>query len=175
MLTAFGVCPPYLPYNHRLRQLTPEAVAERTRRQRWTGKQIAAMTGASQLPPAVFCRGWGLNTLSALEPPEREALWNMRARIRANSSTQKTRSDRLRATSHRRTTIPARSIVTMASVGNRLCLHRRCLQVVRKLCPPGLAPVGRNKNARRPGDISFAPGSLRCEQDEGGEQRQGDH
>lgn len=59
MLAAFGVCTPYLPYNHRLRHLTPEAVAEKTRRERWTGKQIAAMTGASQPPPAVFCRGWG--------------------------------------------------------------------------------------------------------------------
>jgi hypothetical protein len=32
---------------------------EQLRRQRWTGKQIAAETGVSPLQSAVFCVGWG--------------------------------------------------------------------------------------------------------------------
>ena len=58
---------------HRLRQPTPQTVVEeieRLRRQRRTGKQIAAETGVS--PPTVsrVLRRLGLNKLSALEPAE---------------------------------------------------------------------------------------------------------
>ena len=46
---------------HRLRQPTLHVVVEeieRLRRQRWTGKQIAAETGVSPPPSAVSCGGW---------------------------------------------------------------------------------------------------------------------
>jgi transposase-like protein len=47
---------------HRLRQPTPQTVVEeieRLRRQRRTGKQIAAETGVSSAPSAASCVGWG--------------------------------------------------------------------------------------------------------------------
>ena len=62
---------------------TPEAVAEavgvcrgpfeeieRLRRQRWTGKQIAAATGVSPATVSRVLRRLGLNKLGALEPAE---------------------------------------------------------------------------------------------------------
>src|SRR5204863_6987307 len=58
---------------HRLRRPTPQAVAEeieRLRRQRWTGKQIAAATGVSPATVGRVLRRLGLNKLSALEPAE---------------------------------------------------------------------------------------------------------
>ena len=58
---------------HRLRQPTPQAVVaeiERLRRQRWTGKQIAAETGVSPATVSRALRRLGLNKLSALEPAE---------------------------------------------------------------------------------------------------------
>jgi Integrase core domain/Homeodomain-like domain len=58
---------------HRLRQPTPQAVVEeieRLRRQRWTGKQIAAKTGVSPATVSRVLRRLGLNKLSALEPAE---------------------------------------------------------------------------------------------------------
>src|SRR5262245_34824378 len=57
----------------RLRQPTPQAVVEeieRLRRQRWTGKQIAAETGVSTATVSRVLRRLGLNKLSALEPAE---------------------------------------------------------------------------------------------------------
>ncbi|RVC78147.1 IS481 family transposase [Mesorhizobium sp. M2A.F.Ca.ET.046.02.1.1] len=56
---------------HRLRQPTPEAIVamiERLRRQRWTGKQIAAEAGVSPATVSRVLRRLGLNKLSALEP-----------------------------------------------------------------------------------------------------------
>jgi transposase len=56
---------------HRLRQPTPQAVVEeieQLRRQRWTGKQIAAETGVSPATVSRVLRRLGLNKLSALEP-----------------------------------------------------------------------------------------------------------
>lgn len=56
---------------HRLRRPTPAAVIEtieRLRRQRWTGKQIAAETGVSPATVSRVLRHLGLNRLSALEP-----------------------------------------------------------------------------------------------------------
>ena len=57
---------------HRFRRPTPQAVVEeveRLRRQRWTGKQIAA-TGVSPATVSRVLRRLGLNKLSALEPAE---------------------------------------------------------------------------------------------------------
>jgi hypothetical protein len=56
-----------------LRQPTPQAVVEeieQLRRQRWTGKQIAAETGVSPATVSRVLRRLGLNKLSALEPAE---------------------------------------------------------------------------------------------------------
>jgi transposase InsO family protein len=58
---------------HRLRQPTLQAVVEeieRLRRQRWTGKQIAAASGVSPATVSRVLRRLGLNKLSALEPAE---------------------------------------------------------------------------------------------------------
>jgi transposase len=58
---------------HRLRRPTPQAVVdqiEKLRRQRWTGKQIAAETGVSPATVSRVLRRLGLNKLSAL-PGER--------------------------------------------------------------------------------------------------------
>jgi transposase InsO family protein len=55
---------------HRLRRPTPETVVaeiERLRRQRWTGKQIAAETGVSPATVSRVLRRLGLNKLSTLE------------------------------------------------------------------------------------------------------------
>src|SRR3954466_5479328 len=57
----------------RLREPNPQAVVEeieRLRRQRWTGKQIAAETGVSPATVSRVLRRLGLNKLSALEPAE---------------------------------------------------------------------------------------------------------
>lgn len=56
---------------HRLRQPTAQAVVEkieRLRRQRWTGKQIAAEAGVSPATVSRVLRRLGLHKLSALEP-----------------------------------------------------------------------------------------------------------
>ena len=58
---------------HRLHQPTPEAVVaevERRRRQRWTGKQIAAELGISPATVSRILRRLGLNRIAALEPAE---------------------------------------------------------------------------------------------------------
>src|SRR5215831_3658973 len=57
---------------HRLRQPTPQAVVEeieQLRRQRWTGKQIAAETGVSPATISRVLKRLG-NRLAALEPAE---------------------------------------------------------------------------------------------------------
>jgi transposase InsO family protein len=56
---------------HRLRRPTPQPVIEkieRLRRQRWTGKQIAAETGVSPATVSRVLRRLGLHKLSVLEP-----------------------------------------------------------------------------------------------------------
>ena len=58
---------------HRLRRPTPPTVIEeieRLRRQRWTGKQIAAQVGVSPATVSRVLRRLGLNKLNALEPAE---------------------------------------------------------------------------------------------------------
>ena len=58
---------------HRLRQPTSQATVEeieRLRRQRWTGKQIAAKAGVSPATVSRVLRRLRLNKLSALEPAE---------------------------------------------------------------------------------------------------------
>jgi transposase len=57
----------------RLHRPTPQRVVEeieRLRRQRWTGKQIAAETGVSPATVSRVLRRLGLNKLGALEPAE---------------------------------------------------------------------------------------------------------
>ena len=56
---------------HRLRRPTPAAtieIIERQRRERWTGKQIAAEAGVSPASVSRVLHRLGLNKLSALEP-----------------------------------------------------------------------------------------------------------
>ena len=56
---------------HRLRRPTPEQIVqeiEQLRRQRWTGKQIAAEVSVSPATVSRVLRRLGLNKLSALEP-----------------------------------------------------------------------------------------------------------
>ena len=58
---------------HRLRRPTPQTVIEeieRLRRQRWTGKQIAAQVGVSPATVSRVLRRLGLNKLNALEPAD---------------------------------------------------------------------------------------------------------
>ena len=56
---------------HRLHRPTPEPIAERVaelRRQRWTGRQIAAEVGVSLATVSRILRRLGLNRIAALEP-----------------------------------------------------------------------------------------------------------
>ena len=53
-----------------VRQVESGEEVERLRRQRWTGKQIAAATGVSPATVSRVLRRLGLNKLSALEPAE---------------------------------------------------------------------------------------------------------
>jgi len=58
---------------HRLNRPTPDAVIvhiEALRRQRWTGKQIAAETGVSPATVSRILKRLGLNRIAALEPAE---------------------------------------------------------------------------------------------------------
>src|SRR6186997_2779033 len=58
---------------HRLYRPTPQAVVEQVealRRQRWTGKQIAAELGISPATVSRILRRLGLNRIAALEPAE---------------------------------------------------------------------------------------------------------
>jgi transposase InsO family protein len=58
---------------HRLHRPTPAAVVEQVevlRRQRWTGKQIAAELGISPATVSRILRRLGLNRIAALEPAE---------------------------------------------------------------------------------------------------------
>jgi transposase InsO family protein len=58
---------------HRFYQPTPQAIVEQVealRRQRWTGKQIAADVGVSPATVSRILRRLGLNRLAALEPVE---------------------------------------------------------------------------------------------------------
>jgi transposase InsO family protein len=58
---------------HRLRRPTPSRIVEKVealRRQRWTGKQIAAEVGVSPATVSRILRRLGLNRIAALEPAE---------------------------------------------------------------------------------------------------------
>lgn len=58
---------------HRLHRPTPAVIAEKIealRRQRWTGKQIAAEVGVSPATVSRILRRLGLNRIAALEPAE---------------------------------------------------------------------------------------------------------
>ena len=57
---------------HRLNRPTPHTIVaqiEALRRQRWTGKQIAAETGVSPATVSRILKRLGLNRIEALEPP----------------------------------------------------------------------------------------------------------
>ena len=59
---------------HRLHRPTPQTIVERIealRRQRWTGKQIAAEVGVSPAMVSRILKRLGLNRLAALEPVRR--------------------------------------------------------------------------------------------------------
>ena len=61
---------------HRLHRPTPQAIVDAgraLRRQRYTGKQIAAEVGVSPATVSRILQRLGLNKLSALEPPSRFA------------------------------------------------------------------------------------------------------
>ena len=58
---------------HRLHRPTPAVIVEKVealRRQRWTGKQIAAEAGVSPATVSRILRRLGLNRIAALEPAE---------------------------------------------------------------------------------------------------------
>jgi transposase len=77
---------------HRLHRPTPQVVVaeiERLRRQRWTGKQIAAETGVLPATVSRVLRRLGLNKLSALEPAE--PIRRMNVTTRAGLSTSMTK------------------------------------------------------------------------------------
>ena len=92
---------------HRLRRPTPVEVVqkiEELRRQRWTGKQIAAEAGVSPATVSRVLRRLGLNKLCALETATRAPL-RARASRRAHTSRyQEAWPDRLRRPSHHGTT-----------------------------------------------------------------------
>jgi transposase len=77
---------------HRLRRPTPQETVrkvEQLRRQRWTGKQIAAEAGVSPATVSRVLRRLGINKLSALEP---EPVRRYERKTRASSSTSISRS-----------------------------------------------------------------------------------
>ena len=114
---------------HRLRRPTPQTVAEeieRLRRQRWTGKQIAAATGESPATVSRVLRRLGLNELTALEPAEPVRRYE---RIRARSSGhpsrhQKARADRLCGPPHHWAISRRSQPSPRHRLGVRSCLHR---------------------------------------------------
>ena len=106
---------------HRLRRPTPQTVIEeieRLRRQRWTGKQIAAQVGVSPATVSRVLRRLGLNKLNALEPAE--PVRAMSAKTRVSSSTSTSRSSAALAPWGIASPAdkPAWSIATSASVGS---------------------------------------------------------
>ena len=116
---------------HRLRRPTPQAVVEeieRLRRQRWTGKQIAAETGVSPATVSRVLRRLGLNALSALEPAK-----PIRRCERENPGDlihlDITKLGRIGSVGHRhhRTTTWRGQPSPRYRLGVRPCLHRRCL------------------------------------------------
>jgi len=91
---------------HRLRQPTLQAVVEeieRLRRQRLTGKQIAAASAVSPATVSRVLRRLGLNKLSALEPAEPVRRYE-REKAGELIRYQEARSDWLRRAPHHRTT-----------------------------------------------------------------------
>ncbi len=81
---------------HRLRRPTPQLVVEKIeqlRRQRWTGKQIAAETGVSPATVSRVLRRLGLHKLSALEPePVRRYERERRANLSISTSKSSAKS-----------------------------------------------------------------------------------
>ena len=116
---------------HQLRQPTPHVVVEeieRLRRQRWTGKQIAAETGVSPATVSRVLRRQGLNKLSALEPAEpvrryeREHPGDL-----IHLDIKKLGRIGSVGPPHHRTIYRRRQPSPRHRLGVRPCLHRRCL------------------------------------------------
>jgi transposase len=113
---------------HRLRQPTLQAVVEeieRLRRQRWTGKQIAAASAVSPATVSRVLRRLGLNKLSALEPAEPVRRYE-REKAGELIRYQEARSDWLRRAPHHRTTSWRGQPSPRHRLGVRPRLHRRC-------------------------------------------------
>ena len=107
---------------HRLHRPTPQAVVEkieRLRRQRWTGKQIAAETGVSPATVSRVLRRLGLEQAQCLGAGRTDSALRAGESRRAHPYRyQEARPHRLRRASHHRTTNLAWSIATSASVGS---------------------------------------------------------
>jgi hypothetical protein len=97
---------------------------ERLRRQRWTGKQIAAATGVSPATVSRILRRLGLNKLSALEPAEPVRRYEPSIRASSSISISKSSGGSALWATASLGDIPVQSTVTTASVGVRSCLHR---------------------------------------------------
>jgi transposase len=113
---------------HRLRQPTLQAVVEeieRLRRQRLTGKQIAAASAVSPATVSRVLRRLGLNKLSALEPAEPVRRYE-REEAGELIRYQEARSDWLRRAPHHRTTSWRGQPSPRHRLGVRPRLHRRC-------------------------------------------------
>ena len=141
---------------HRLRRPTPQAVVEeieRLRRQRWTGKQIAAETGVSPATVSRVLRRLGLNKLSALEPAEPIRRYErenpgelIHLDIKKLGRIGSVGPPHHRAISWRGQPSPRHRL------GVRPCLHRRCLA--------GRVRAGAGRSAQ--GKCGRLPGGRRC-------------
>ena len=107
------------------RQSSPRS--KRLRRQRFTGKQIAAELGISPATVSRILRRLGLNSISALEPAEPVRRYERAAPRRADPHRhQEARPFRPgRPSHHRRPHRPAQQ--PWRRLGVRPCRHRRCL------------------------------------------------
>ena len=106
---------------HRLRQPTPQAVVdeiERLRRQRWTGKQIAAETGVSPATVSRVLRRLGLNKLSAWSRPNQSGAMNARSQASSSISISKSSAASALSDTVSPDDIPAPSTVITASAGS---------------------------------------------------------
>ena len=109
---------------HRLNRPTPAATVEKVealRRQRWTGKQIAAEVGVSPATVSRILRHLGLNRIAALEPVRRYEREHPGELIHRH---QEARPLRSRRPSHHRRSQGTES-VPRHRLGVRPCLHRR--------------------------------------------------
>ena len=132
---------------HRLHRPTPAAIVEQIealRRQRWTGKQIAAELGVSPATVSRILKRLGLNRIERSGAGRAGAPLRARASRRADPHRhQEARPLRpRRPPHHRRPHRPEQQ--PRRRLGVRPCLHRRCL--ARRLLPD---PARREEGERR--------------------------